>query len=203
MQKKHYTFALLLSSGLAAMLLIVSMLWGKKELFLCLNGNLGYMADKLFEYSSYLAEGWIWIPYLIVMVGLFKKDISFILLNFLFSTLLTQFAKNYLFDTAMRPMASGMDSTVIHTVPGVEIHTFNSFPSGHTATAFTLFIVTTYFFPSTYVFAIGLLYALVCSFSRIYLAQHFPLDVAGGILVALLTIPLSIVARKKLNNKSF
>jgi membrane-associated phospholipid phosphatase len=96
-----------------------------------------------------------------------------------------------------------MDSSLIHTVPGVEIHTFNSFPSGHTATAFTLFIVTTYFFPSTYVFAIGLLYTLVCSFSRIYLAQHFPLDVAGGILVALLTIPLSIVARKKLNNKSF
>ena len=203
MQKKHFIIAVVLSISLAASLFSMSMLWGKNEAFLYLNANLGLLADKVFEYSSYLAEGWIWIPYFIVLVGLYKKDTAFILMNFLISTLLTQFGKNYIFDTAMRPMASGLDATEIHTVPGVEIHTFNSFPSGHTATAFTLFLLTTYLFPNKYALSIGIVYAIVCGYSRIYLAQHFPLDLAGGIVVALLTLPISIFIREKLNKKPF
>ena len=203
MQKKHFIIAVALSISLAASLFSMSMLWGKNEAFLHLNANLGLIADKVFEYSSYLAEGWIWIPYFIVMVGLYKKDTAFILINFLVSTLLTQFAKNFIFGTAMRPMASGLDATQIHTVAGVEIHTFNSFPSGHTATAFTLFLLTTYLFPNKYVLTIGIVYAMVCGYSRIYLAQHFPLDLAGGIFVALLTLPISIFIREKLNKKPF
>jgi len=203
LQKKHFIIAVVLSISLAASLFSMSMLWGKNEAFLYLNANLGFVADKVFEYSSYLAEGWIWIPYFILLVGLYKKDTAFILMNFLVSTLLTQFAKNYIFDTAMRPMASGLDATQIHTVPGVEIHTFNSFPSGHTATAFTLFLLTTYLFPNKYVLTIGIVYAMVCGYSRIYLAQHFPLDLAGGIFVALLTLPISIFIREKLNKKPF
>jgi len=203
LQKKHFIIAVILSISLAASLFSMSMLWGKNEAFLYLNANLGLVVDKVFEYSSYLAEGWIWIPYFIVLVGLYKKDTAFILMNFLVSTLLTQFAKNYIFDTAMRPMASGLDATQIHTIPGVEIHTFNSFPSGHTATAFTLFLLTTYLFPNKYALSIGIIYAMVCGYSRIYLAQHFPLDLAGGIFVALLTLPISIFIREKLNKKPF
>ena len=199
----YYKIAQLLSLSLALSLFTMSLVWGKNEAFLYLNANLGLFADKVFEYSSYLAEGWIWIPYFIVLVGLYKKDKAFILMNFLISTLLTQFAKNFIFTTAMRPMASGLDATQIHTVPGVEIHTFNSFPSGHTATAFTLFILTTYLFPNKYVLSIGIVYAIVCGYSRVYLAQHFPLDLAGGIFVALLTLPISIFIREKLNKKPF
>ncbi len=203
MQKKHFIIAVVLSISLAASLFSMSMLWGKNEAFLYLNENLGPLADKVFEYSSYLAEGWVWIPYFIVLVGLYKKDTAFILINFLISTLLTQFAKNYIFDKAMRPMASGLNATEIHTVAGVEIHSLNSFPSGHTATAFTLFLLTTYLFPNKYALSIGILYTLVCAYSRIYLAQHFPLDLAGGIFVALLTLPISIFIREKLNKKPF
>ena len=199
----HYKIAQLLSLSLALSLFTMSLVWGKNEAFLYLNTNLGLVADKVFEYSSYLAEGWIWIPYFIVLVGLYKKDKAFILMNFLISTLLIQFAKNFIFTTAMRPMASGLDATQIHTVPGVEIHTFNSFPSGHTATAFTLFLLTTYLFPNKYALSIGIVYAIVCGYSRVYLAQHFPLDLAGGIFVALLTLPISIFIREKLNKKPF
>ena len=203
MQKKHFIIAVVLSISLAASLFSMSMLWGKNEAFLYLNANLGLVADKVFEYSSYLAEGWFWIPYFIVLVGLYKKDTAFILMNFLVSTLLTQFAKNYIFNTAMRPMASGLDATQIHRVPGVEIHTFNSFPSGHTATAFSLFLITVSLFPNKKVLLAGFLYALICGYSRIYLGQHFPLDIAGGIIAALLSVALSIQIRKKLFKKPF
>ena len=49
----------------------------------------------------------------------------------------------------------------------------------------------------------GAIYALICGYSRIYLGQHFPLDIAGGIIAALLGVALSIQIRKKLFKKPF
>jgi membrane-associated phospholipid phosphatase len=151
-----------------------------------------------------LAEGWIWIPYFIFLFGWFKKDAVFILLNFFISTLLTQIPKNFIWSKLSRPMASSIPHDQIHTVPGVEMNLWSSFPSGHTATAFTLFFVTLYFFPKKAVLLIGAVYAVACGYSRVYLGQHFPLDVAGGMIVAVLTILLSIYIRKnEKDNEAF
>jgi membrane-associated phospholipid phosphatase len=199
----QYKIAQLLSLSLALSLFTMSLVWGKNESFLYLNTNLGLVADKVFEYSSYLAEGWIWIPYLLVIVLLFKKDAAFILINFLSSTILTQVPKNLFWPNVNRPIASDIPISKIHTVPGVEVHTYNSFPSGHTATAFTLFLITVYLFPNKKVLLAGAIYALICGYSRIYLGQHFPLDIAGGIIAALLSVALSIQIRRKLFKKPF
>ena len=59
------------------------------------------------------------------------------------------------------------------------------------------------FFPNKKVLLAGFLYALICGYSRIYLGQHFPLDIAGGIIAALLSVALSIQIRKKLFKKPF
>jgi len=45
---------------------------------------------------------------------------------------------------------------------------------------------------------IGGIYAVACGYSRVYLAQHFPLDIAGGIMVAILTVILSIYISNKI-----
>jgi membrane-associated phospholipid phosphatase len=79
----------------------------------------------------------------------------------------------------------------MHTVKGVTMHQLSSFPSGHTATAFTIFLLTIYIFDRTKMILIGLLYAMLCGYSRIYLGQHFPMDVGGGIIVAIMTIEIS------------
>lgn len=188
---------------IAIVLFILSYIFGRDTMFLWLNTNLGQFADTFFSYFTYLAEGWIWIPYLLVLTLLLKKDAAFILINFLSSTLLTQVPKNVIWPNVNRPIASDIPVFKIHTVPGVEVHTYNSFPSGHTATAFTLFLITVFLFPNKKVLIIGGAYALICGYSRIYLGQHFPLDIAGGIIAALLSVTLSIVIRKKLFKKPF
>ncbi len=200
----QFKLALGLSLSLAILLFTASYLLSREAVFLWLNRDLGILGDYGFNFMSYLAEGWIWIPYFILLFGWYKKDAVFILLNFLISTLLTQIPKNFIWAKVSRPMASGIPHEQIHTVKGVEIHLWNSFPSGHTATAFTIFLVTVYFFPKKSVLFFGGIYAIACGYSRVYLGQHFPLDVAGGIIVAVITILLSIYIRKnKKENEAF
>ena len=198
-----FILAQLGSIGLAMFLFIASLLIGRDAHFLAWNTDLGANADSFFSFFTNLAEGWIWIPYLLIVYGFFKKDFLFILLNFLNSTLLTQIPKNYIWPHVNRPIASGLPVSKIHTVAGVEVHHYNSFPSGHTATAFILFFLTLYFFPNKKTFWIGAAYAILCGYSRIYLGQHFPLDIAGGIIVAILSFQLSIWIRSKINSTSF
>lgn len=188
---------------IAIALFSFSYIFGRDTLFLWFNTNLGAFADTFFSYFTYMAAGWIWIPYLILVVGIFKKDGLFIIICTIISTLFTQIPKQIIWPHANRPLASGIDLSKIHTVAGVEVYSYNSFPSGHTATAFTLFLITVYLFPNKKVLLAGGLYALICGYSRIYLGQHFPLDIAGGIIAAVLSVALSIIIRKNLFKTSF
>jgi len=189
-------------SLLGALLLIgISAYLGRIPVFLFLNTDGGPFMDQFFKWATWGAEGWIWIPYLAVVFGWFKKDAKLIVLSFLLSTLFTQIPKQFIWDNISRPIASGIPLNEIHTVPDVVMHAWNSFPSGHTATAFTLCLLTTYLFPTKWVFAIGALYAMVCAYSRVYLGQHFPMDLGGGILVAILSVQISIMLHQKISSR--
>jgi membrane-associated phospholipid phosphatase len=188
-------------SLLGALLLIgTSAYFGRIPVFLFLNTDGGFFMDQFFKWATWGAEGWVWIPFLAIMFGWFKKDAKLIVLNFLLSTLLTQIPKRFIWDTISRPIASGIPLDEIHTVPGVVMHAYNSFPSGHTATAFTLFLLTIYLFPKKWVFAIGAIFAIICAYSRVYLGQHFPMDLGGGIIVAVISVQLSIMIVQKISN---
>lgn len=65
-----------------------------------------------------------------------------------------------------------------------------SFPSGHATTAATIGVVLVVIVAvgarwRGTALVVGTLYALAVAASRVYLADHYPLDVAGGILCAL------------------
>ena len=193
---KYFKLASLFAFWVSMLLFVSTAFEGKEAVFLWLNKDLGKTGDLFFSFFTYLAEGWIWIPYFIILFGWYKREASFILYNFLISTLLTQIPKYLIWPNAPRPMGAGMEYNLIHTVSGVEIHLTGSFPSGHSATAFTIYLATLYFFPNKKVLLGGAIYALLCGYSRVYLAQHFPMDVAGGIIVALLSVYLSIYISK-------
>ena len=198
---KPLKIALGISLFTSLCLIVMSIVFTRESVFLWLNHDFGKVADQLFIYSTLLAEGWMWIPYFLLVFGWLKKDALIILLNFLLSTILTQIPKQLFWPNISRPIASCIEASSFHTVPGVEMHSWNSFPSGHTATAFTIYFVTVYFFPRNWIVFAGFFYALACGYSRVYLGQHFPLDLGGGIIVAITSILLSLYLRKKIRNE--
>ncbi|WP_207495400.1 phosphatase PAP2 family protein [Aridibaculum aurantiacum] len=82
--------------------------------------------------------------------------------------------------------------TQLHLVDAVTVHTFSSFPSGHTATAFTFAFLICLITPSMALSLLCLLAAFIVGYTRIYLGQHYPLDVGAGMLVAVIATCCSI-----------
>ncbi len=70
----------------------------------------------------------------------------------------------------------------VHTV--LERARKKSFPSGHAQTALGAFVAITWYWAGWHT-PLLLVWALVVSFSRIYLGIHFPLDVAGGAVLGI------------------
>jgi len=91
----------------------------------------------------------------------------------------------------------------IHWIYGVTKTGYASFPSGHTATIFALTTLLSFYFPGTRSAILFFTIAALTGFSRIYLSQHFPVDVLGGLLTGVLTsiavytiLPLTKFERK-------
>lgn len=193
--------AIVLVVSTASLLFLGSWLMGKHAFFLLLNGNGGGWADYFFMWLTYLGDGWVWISVFVFTWIHFRNRIGLVLLSVIISTLLSQTGKQILFPNELRPAAGEIARTEIHTVSGVELHTGNSFPSGHTTTAFTIFLLACIFIPNRITLLLGFCIALGVGYSRIYLAQHFPVDVAAGMLVGVAAVLCSLYIEKLLPSK--
>ena len=182
--------------------LVCSFTIGKQAFFLLLNTDLGRAADYFFVAATYAGDGLVWVPLLIwVLVKRRNELLPLLISSFALTTLLTQVCKYVIVPHEARPIRAIADSSLIHTVPGVELHTVSSFPSGHTATAFTIYLLLCLLIRQRAWVGIGLLYALAVAYSRVYLAQHFPLDLGAGMIVAFLSVSGALLIQQKIQAK--
>ena len=134
-----------------------------------------------------------WLPYLCVVLLLFYRAgwATFLASNLLLSTLIVQPIKHLV--NAPRPLtwfAENMPDITLPLVEGVKMNLWLSFPSGHTTTFFVLFFSLSIILCAENVKGktiLSLLCFLCASFgayTRIYLSQHFALDIFAGILIA-------------------
>src|SRR6187431_2013104 len=117
------------------LLFMASIAVPKGEDVLLINGNHSPFLDEFFKTLTYLGDGLILIP--IAGIALFLR-FRYLITIVLASTALglaVSLVKRIMFPGMVRPKLL-LDNSLIHFVPGVKVHTVNSFPSGHTATAF-------------------------------------------------------------------
>lgn len=194
---KNLQTAIAITLLLSAVLFGFSVWYGKENAFLLLNTDLGPVADQFFRYSTYAGDGIIWVPVTLLILIVRRKYWILAFSVIIISTLIAQLSKNIFFKGQPRPSLAIPDDSLFHTIPGVELHTMNSFPSGHTTTAFTVFLMACFFIDKKWMVPVGLLYALTAAYSRVYLAQHFPIDLAGGMLSATITIICALYLQNK------
>ena len=91
------------------------------------------------------------------------------------------FLKYSLFADSHRPYYFLKDDPTFHKIANFTYHISNSFPSGHTTSIFALMTIFALVYQQSklvpIVFFLG---AILVAFSRIYLSQHFLIDVVAG-----------------------
>ena len=154
-----------------------------------------------------------WLPYLCVILLLFYRAgwATFLASNLLLSTIIVQPIKHIV--CAPRPLtwfAENMPDVTLPLVEGVRMNHWLSFPSGHTTTFFVLFYSLSIILCAENVtgkMILSFLCFLCASFgayTRIYLSQHFALDIFAGILIAVFsTLSLYFFLVKKTKDTQF
>ena len=150
--------------------------------------------DKFFKYVTFFGDGRF--VFFIAFIFLFsnKKFGTSILISLIINTILIQVLKRVVFSNQLRPgfhFKNLIEDGSWNLIDGVELYEKFSFPSGHTALVFCLCMSVSFIMKKKYYSFLLVLLAYIVGFSRIYLSQHFLIDVLAGALVGS-TVPLLI-----------
>ncbi len=166
---------------LFVILLLMLIFVKKGELVLLINGTHTLILDMVIKWITHLGDGLIFLVLLMVAVINKRKKFAYrIILVFIVHGLIVIVLKHFFFADVGRPITFFDDPTLLHFVEGVKVHRSKSFPSGHTATAFAAAVVLSFMYRKTWVIMVTLLMAALVGMSRMYLLQHFYVDVVVG-----------------------
>lgn len=176
---------------------VIQLVFSQEELILWINRQHTPWADALFQYLTWLGDGAFFFLICLVFV-FYNRRIAMLLFvaNFA-SGALVQVLKRVVFPDAWRPFKVLGEKHLIHQVEGVELLMDNSFPSGHTASAFTMCCMLSLFLPDKRWAYLLFGTAVLVGFSRNYLFQHFLIDVYAGSAIGVLTALLVFAVWQK------
>lgn len=156
--------------------------------------------DHFFFWATYLGDGIIAFGILIGIACFYNIRKAFLItVILLLVSSLTQILKRFVFYDVYRPSVFLKDVTGLHYVEGLEIHSGNSFPSGHTTQAFCLFFLFSYYIKNRNWQYFFFLIALLAGISRVYLLQHFLIDIYFGALIGTLGSMMLLYYFNKIN----
>jgi membrane-associated phospholipid phosphatase len=177
----------LVGFGLVGFILLsFALIIPKGEDVLTINGFHTHFLDWFFSWFTHLGDGLLFIPVLLVLLFHRFGHAFAVLLISVCLGLSVSVLKHVIFPGAERPKMV-INMAKAHPVPGVKVHRHNSFPSGHTATAFAISIFLSLIIRKSSFAVLMLITATLAGISRVYLLQHFLLDVAIGALLGIYT----------------
>ncbi|WP_242928107.1 phosphatase PAP2 family protein [Pontibacter vulgaris] len=169
-----------------------------KELFLFLNEQHSTFWDDIMIYTS---NKYVWIPFYVLLVAYiifrYRRQSIPMLLMAVVAIGLADFVASGIFKPAferLRPCHDPELSAMVNIVKGCGGKF--GFLSSHASTSFALAVFFNLILSDRYfIFKIVLIaWAVVVSYSRIYLGVHFPGDIIGGALVGAFTAYVSSLA---------
>jgi membrane-associated phospholipid phosphatase len=177
--------------------------FSKGDVVILINAHHQPMLDIFFKYITYLGDGVLIAIVLIFVLFVSYKWSILTALSIVFQSILVSIFKRWLYEGLERPTAL-LKNVEWHYVEGVDIHGSNTFPSGHTTTAFALFaIMVVVFHHRHYLFSLMFfLLPLLAGLSRIYLLQHFLVDVYFGAIFGIFSVILSLFIIDKIFSSS-
>lgn len=174
-------YVFLLVSGLIAVICLP-----KAELHLAVNRFHNFWLDRSMAWITMLGNGLVsLVAGLALLFFSFRRSVI-VFSSFAASGLLVQFIKKAVFPGMVRPHVYFQTLADLHIVDGVYLLHSQSFPSGHTATAFALFGSLALMSRRKWIQVVCLFIASLVGYSRIYLSQHFMEDVLAGSLLGVL-----------------
>ncbi len=197
---RNYRTAVIFSLVLALLVAVYIFYFGKEDSFLHINKYNHPFLDQLFQYWTYLGDGLIWIPLFIYVLLFKRKFFVAILASLIICTFITHFLKRVVFADELRPVLA-LGAEKIRVIEGFKPHTNNSFPSGHTSTAFTLALLLSYLAKNRFWVFFFPIVAFFVGYSRVYLAQHFVTDVFAGMLIGMISSYLSLLVYRKFRER--
>jgi membrane-associated phospholipid phosphatase len=155
----------------------------KTEIHVFINQHCIPVLDYIFKYVTSLGDGLfaVLVSILFLLIS-FRKSL-FIFLTFAAGGLFVQILKRLLFHNMLRPVKFFDGLYDLHVIEGVKIRYYMSFPSGHAATAFGLFLCLAVMTKSNLIKSLCFVMASLVAFSRVYLSQHFLIDVYFGSMI--------------------
>lgn len=178
------------------------LLKGKAQSFLILNAWHTNWLDKFFIWYTELGNGFtiVLLSFFLFFVLQQRKLAVTFLLAYAFTGIVAQLIKPLA--ESPRPLVYFSPEWLPFFIRGV-IHTgHSSFPSGHTVSAFAGATVLALHYGSNYVQQLFyLLLAVVVGFSRVYLSQHFLIDVLAGSFIGVVGGALCVFWLRKLKEE--
>lgn len=169
----------------------------KRELFLEMNSVHSVFFDQFFKWETWLGNGAIFIT--VVLICLFRNKGWGILglMVFALSAILPQVFKKLVFADVVRPVKYYEGTTELHLVEGVSQHLYHSFPSGHSTSIVALCLFLSFVMNEGRWSVLLAAIALITMYSRVYLAQHFLVDVLAGAILGVIAAWVGIAIYNK------
>ena len=161
------------------------LMWSKVDANVLVNEHVAsYTLDPIFIFYSRVFEGWCFLFISIVMLFISKKKLVMFILAGLLCWLITLVLKDYVFGNLPRPNKYLPLESYSHILEDVSIYKSQyTFPSGHSMTAFAVMSLFSTFTKKRFWPVVFFVIALGAAFSRIYLLQHFFIDIYVGAII--------------------
>jgi membrane-associated phospholipid phosphatase len=180
-QRLSYYLNLLLVFITAGAILLSTIPKGNLELWINRHNN--PLFDQFFFYVTYIGNGWMYVAFILIVFFTKRKYFWMSACAGILCLIFSSCMKFLVFTKETRPPGFFEDSLMLHFVKGAPVLYANSFPSGHTLSAFSMFCILSFMVEKKAWQILFFLIALTVGLSRIYLLAHFKEDVYAGAII--------------------